>query len=74
MPREACPRWHSFHKYLFSTSHTLGPGGTTVSRTRCSPYPQRAYHLVGGQMVIDGSHNYQVRLEPPGKAQEALSK
>lgn len=68
MPREVCPRQHSFHKYLSSTSCTLGTRGTVMSRTRHGPFPPRTYPLVRGQMVIDGSQNYPVRSEPLRKS------
>lgn len=46
----------------------LGPQGTVMSGTRHGPFPPRAYPLVGGQIVTDGSQNYLVRSEPLRKS------
>lgn len=55
---------------VFSASHVLGSGDTAVSRPRRGPQPQVGgpQFLVGEHLVIKGSPNYKIRLEPSGKS------
>lgn len=45
-----------------------GPRGHNGDQNQTWPLPSKGLLSTGGKTVAEESHNYQVRLEPPGKA------